>query len=101
VSGGLDVDVHVVLRVKAPKVDTREARVQAGGEAVTDMTDTRLCLRERRIVLTVKYSLILVARVKVPASSPINEMITLYNVTSLCAHDSLSRDATMFCCVIL
>lgn len=60
-SSGLDVDVHVVLRVTAPKVDTREARVQAGGEAVTDMTDTRLCLRERRIVLTVTYSLMLVA----------------------------------------
>ena len=47
-SSGLDMNVHVVLRVEAAKVDTREAGVQVGGETMADVTDTCLCLREKK-----------------------------------------------------
>lgn len=40
------MNVHVVLRVEAAKVDTREAGVQVGGKTMANVTDTRLCLRE-------------------------------------------------------
>ena len=42
------MNVHVVLRVEAAKVDTREAGVQVGGETMADVTDTCLCLREKK-----------------------------------------------------
>ena len=51
------MNVHVVLRVEAAKVDTREAGVQVGGETMADVTDTCLCLREKKKKKTFKMAI--------------------------------------------
>ena len=56
-SSGLDMNVHVVLRVEAAKVDTREAGVQVGGETMADVTDTCLCLRGKKKKKLLKWLL--------------------------------------------
>ena len=41
------MNLHVVLRIHAAKVDTEEAGVEARSVAVTHIANTRLCLTEK------------------------------------------------------